>query len=315
MANRSGAALLRSDDPFSSMNSAAAFCLCLFSIVTSAFAEPTEEQVALHDKLQKVADGLGYQKGDITLKNGLAKIHLTPYFMYLDPKDTGTVLSTIWGNPPVNDTLGMLVPANVSVASRDGWGIIITYQEDGYVKDNDAAKMDYPKLLKQMQTAMHDSNAERTKEGYPAMELVGWATPPRYDQATHKMYWAKELTVGGGDENTLNYNIRMLGRRGVLVLNAVAAMSQLQEIESATPGVLAMVNFQDGNRYTDFNSSTDKVAAYGLAALLVGGVAAKVGLFKGLIVALIAAKKLVIVGCVAVAGFLKRIFGKKSQSA
>ena len=171
--------------------------------------------------------------------------------------------------------------------------------------------MDYDKLIKQMREGTSEANKEREKAGYGSIELVGWATPPRYDKDTHKMYWAKELKFGGSPENTLNYNIRMLGRRGVLVLNAVAGMSQLQDIEAAAPAVLAMVDFQEGHRYTDFNASTDKVATYGLAALVAGGLAAKAGLFKGLLVALLAAKKVVIVAVIAVAAWLKKVFGKK----
>ena len=49
------------------------------------------------------------------------------------------------------------------------------------------------------------------------------------------------------------------------------------------PKLLSMVSFADGHRYADFNENTDPVAAYGLAALVAGGVAAKAGLFKGLI--------------------------------
>src|SRR4029450_9273352 len=117
----------------------------------------------------------------------------------------------------------------------------------------------------------------RSKMGYPETQLVGWATPPRYDKATHKMYWAKELKFADSEENTLNYNIRILGRYGVLVLNAVAGMRQFNQIETNTPDLVKMVEFNQGNRYADFNSDTDKVAAYGLAALVAGGLAAKAG--------------------------------------
>src|SRR6201999_2028482 len=107
------------------------------------------------------------------------------------------------------------------------WAVIVSYEEDGYVKDEEAGKINYDELLKQMQKGIHDANKERERDGYPAMELVGWAAAPRYDRNTHKLYWAKNLKFTGEDENTLNYNIRMLGRRGVLVLNAVASMHQL----------------------------------------------------------------------------------------
>ena len=103
----------------------------------------------------------------------------------------------------------------------------------------------------------------------------------------------------------------MLGRRGVLVLNAVANMRQLDAVEKATPAILETVNFQDGHRYADFNSSTDKVATYGLAALVLGGIAAKAGLFKIILVGLIAAKKFVILAALAIGGYLKKWFGKK----
>ncbi len=100
--------------------------------------------------------------------------------------------------------------------------------------------------------------------------------------------------------------IRILGRKGVLVLNAVAPMSQLAQVEAATPEILSMVDYQAGNRYADFNSDTDKVATYGLAALVAGGVAAKAGLLKLLWVGVLALKKFIIVGLIAAAASFKK---------
>ena len=147
------------------------------------------------------------------------------------------------------------------------------------------------------------------------MELLGWAAPPRYDSATHKLYWAKELKFGNETGNTLNYNIRMLGRRGVLVLNAVASMDQLSQIEQKTPEILSAIDFNQGHRYADFNpASGDKVATYGLAALVAGGVAAKLGFFKAIWVAIIAAKKFIIIGVLAVAAWFRKLFRKKTPA-
>ncbi len=289
-----------------------AFLLVLIALAVEPFAQAQQDEAAQREKAQKLADSLNYQKGEITLKGGLAKIHVPEEFRYLDAKDANTVLSRLWGNPPDSSTLGLLLPAKVSPLSKEAWAVIITYDEDGYVKDDEAEKMDYDKLMKTMKEDTREGSKEREKQGYGSIELIGWAAAPRYDKATHKMYWAKELKFGDNDGNTLNYNIRMLGRRGVLVLNAVAGMGQLQDIEAAAPAVLAMVDFQEGHRYTDFNASTDKVATYGIAALVAGGLAAKAGLFKGLIVALLAAKKVVIVGFIAVAAWVKKLFAKKA---
>lgn len=108
----------------------------------------------------------------------------------------------------------------------------------------------------------------------------------------------------------LNYDIRILGRRGVLVLTAVSSMDQLPEIEKETPGILGMVDFNQGSRYADFDPKVDKVATYGIAALVAGGIAAKAGLFKLLLAGLLALKKFVIIAFVAVVAFFKRLFGR-----
>jgi len=89
-------------------------------------------------------------------------------------------------------------------------------------------------------------------------------------------------------------------------------MSRFPEIEKATPQILSMVDFNAGNRYADYTPGTDKIATYGLAVLVAGGIAAKAGLFKGLLVALLAMKKFLIIGVIAVLAFVKKIFGRKS---
>ena len=179
--------------------------------VCAADAPSTQEDRIA--RLKQIANNLRYQQGEINLRSGLAKLSVPQNFRYLDRGDTETVLTKLWGNPPssASNLLGMLVPAEISPADPDSWAIVISYDEDGYVKDNDAAKLDYNDVLKKMQEAVRESNTERTKQGYPTIDLVGWATPPKYDAASHKMYWAKELAFGDSTEHTLNYNIRMAG--------------------------------------------------------------------------------------------------------
>ena len=122
--------------------------------------------------------------------------------------------------------------------------------------------------------------------------------------------------LGNSAQHTLNYNIRVLGRRGVLVLNAVAGMDQLAMIRQQTPAILAATDFDAGNTYADFNSGTDKVAAYGLAALVAGGVAAKTGVFAKLIALVIAGKKVILAGIAALALAARKLFSRdKSNTA
>ena len=98
--------------------------------------------------------------------------------------------------------------------------------------------------------------------------------PPSYDPAGKKLYWAKRLHFAGSPADTLNYGIRVLGRSGVLVLNVVGGMEQLEDIQAKAPALLASVDFNPASRYADFNPATDHVAEYGIAALIAWRLAA-----------------------------------------
>ena len=218
---------------------------------------------------------IDYQQGSVTLGNGLAKLDVGPDFYFLNPTDARFVLEDLWGNPPDETTLGMIFPAKATPLDDGNWGIEIYFDNSGYVSDEDANDYDYDELLKQMQADTRAANARRRAANYPEIELIGWAAEPRYDATNRQLYWAKELSFEGDEVNTLNYNIRALGRRGVLNLNFIAGISALPEVETAVPSVLTMVSFTEGNRYTDFNPSTDAMAAVGIGGLIAGGVLAK----------------------------------------
>jgi len=288
--------------------------LAACAMVSPFCGRAQEAELKAREEALKIVKGLKYQQGEITLKGGLARLQVPTNFNFLGPDDARTLLVKLWHNPPGIKTLGLLIPADKTPLDEDCFVVTISYTEEGYVKDGDANKINYEDLLKKMQQAVKKANPERERKGYPSVELVGWAAPPRYDAATHKLYWAKELKFGEGAENTLNYDIRALGRRGVLELNAVSSMSQLGLIEEETPEILAMVNFNDGNRYSDFDPKVDKVATYGIAALVAGGIAAKLGLFKLVWVFLLAAKKFVIIGIAAVAAWVRKLLARNKSA-
>lgn len=265
------------------------------------------------ESVRKIESELKFQQGVITIKDGLARLTLPETFRYLNPDDAQKVLVDIWGNPPREKSLGMIVPTDFNAMDDASWAVVITFEEDGYVKDDDAASINYNDLLKQMQEGTRETSEERKKAGYEPIELVGWAEPPHYDKVSQKLYWAKELKFGDDGEHTLNYDIRALGRRGVLSLNAVGSMEQLQVIKNSMQAVLGFVEFNEGHRYSDYLAGTDKVATYGIAALIAGKLAAKAGLFKILLGLLIAGKKFVVVAVVGLLALAKKLFNRKSS--
>ena len=292
--------------------------LALLSFVVPGIAQdktppPSEEEMKA--KLEAWVNGLKFQTGKISLPGGIASLNVPAEFKYLNSADS-VKLMQVYGNPP-QEMLGIIFPAAAELLKdEDGWFVVIQFSEDGHVKDDDAEKINYDDLLKQMKEGAATDSAERIKQGYSAIELVGWAAKPHYDKETHKLYWAKEIKFAGEASNTLNYNIRMLGRKGVLVANAVSSISKLPEIESATPQILAMVDFNEGHRYADFDEKKgDKVATYGIAGLIAAGIAAKAGLFKVIGIFLLKFWKLLAIGVVAVGAWIKKIFTRPGTQA
>lgn len=254
---------------------------------------------------------LNPQSGVITLGDGLATIDVGENLLYLSPEDTNRVVQA-WQNPPMPNTLGMLIPTDRSLFGETNWAVVLTYAEDGWVDDEDADDLDYDELLEEMQNDIEMENEERVQMGLPTMRLLGWAEPPHYDGTTHRLYWAKRLESDYGGElmTNLNYSTRVLGRRGVLELNAVAGIEMLDEIRGHMGEVLGRVHFETGHRYEDFDPDLDDVAAYGIGALILGKFAAKAGFFAMIGLFLLKMKKLLVLLVLGGLALGKRFFGR-----
>ncbi|AOP35111.1 hypothetical protein A0128_15435 [Leptospira tipperaryensis] len=233
-----------------------------------------------NEEANQIVKNLKYQTGKIVLGDNLATLTVPPHFRYIDGKQSKLVLEKVWGNPPGPEPLGMLFLKNESPISQNfTFAISIGFSEEGFIKDDDAKDMDYEDLLDEMKDDTKESNEERKKEGYQSVELVGWASPPFYDEKTKKLHWAKTLKFEGSEVDTLNYNIRMLGRKGVLILNVIADIDKLPQVNQELDAIVNSTEFNEGSRYSDFNPGLDTVAAYGIGGLIAGKVLAKAGLF------------------------------------
>ena len=255
---------------------------------------------------------LNYQDGYIELPGGIATLQVPENFYYLSPEDAERLLTEGWGNVPSEEkSLGMLFPARYHPMASESWGVTIDFEAEGYVSDKDAHKIKYADLLKDMQKDTQASSQWRVENGYDSIELLGWAAPPFYDEVGKKLHWAKTLRFGDAETATLNYNVRVLGRKGVLVMNFIASVNQLNEVETALPSVMDMPTFTAGNTYAEFDPNIDKIAAYGIGGLIAGKVIAKTGLFA---MAFIFLKKFGIIFVLGIGAFLRKIFGGKKEA-
>lgn len=289
------------------------FSFTLMLLMSSlSFAESEDSGMSEQEQYQQWAtqflNTIQPQSGTILIEAAGATFSVPDDFYFLNAEDSERVLVEAWGNPPGQNTLGMLFPAGLSPLDNEAWAVTIAYEEDGYVSDENAEDIDYDELLEQMQEDTRASSIEREKMGYGTVSLVGWASAPFYDASSYKLHWAKEVHFGGNDENTLNYNVRILGRKGVLVLDFIASMNQLPLIKQNLAAVLDIAEFDQGSTYSDFDPEIDEVAAYGIGALVAGKVIAKTGF---LVIALAFLKKFGIFILLGLGALFKMLFKRK----
>lgn len=258
------------------------------------------------------------QTGDIRIPEAKAVMHLGERYYFLPPAEAKRVLIEAWGNPPSqgDGVLGLVVEQGKNVFDAP-WAAVITYEDTGHVSDSKAKEEDYASVLKSMQESQEAANPEREKAGYPAMHLAGWAQPPSYDPASHSLIWARELRIADQPTNALNYDVRLLGRTGVLSLNMLSEMPLLGDVRSGAQAFGQAVTFEPGAAYADFNASTDKAAEYGLAGLVAGGVAVAVAKKIGFLAVILKFGKVILIGLAAagaaVVGFFRKMFGRDRE--
>jgi uncharacterized membrane-anchored protein len=270
--------------------------LALIALLVPSFALAQRDPALIMQELQKLAWQRGPGEGVIGTR---AKIRIAEGYSFLDDKNTRRFLE-LMGNPP-RDNHYMIAPANLD------WFAVFMFDPVGYVKDDE--KIDADKLLETLKKSDEPGNEERKRLGMSPIYTDGWHVPPHYDAGTKRLEWGMRLRDDKGGLH-VNYTSRLLGRSGVMSAILVSSPQTLSEDMKAFNGALAGYDFVAGEKYAEFKSG-DKIAEYGLAALVVGGAAAaaaKGGLFKWL------GKFLwIIIGGAAVGGWalLKKLFGRK----
>ena len=236
------------------------------------------------------------------------------------PRKEAAALMTLMGNRTGDEFVGLLVPLSSQDAGGGQWFVSMQYDPAGYIKDDDAQHWDADKLLQSLKDGTEAGNAERTGAGIPPLKVTRWIQSPRYEGGEHRLTWSAEVMRKDGTDTDpgINYNTYILGREGYMSLNLVTATSTVDEDKTAAAKLLSAVDFKSGKRYTDFNSSTDKVAAYGLAALVAGVAAKKLGLLALIGVTLAKFAKVIFIAVAAfgagISRWIKARMGRKEAT-
>ena len=288
----------------------AAIALSLLTAAPSAFAadEPQGEPPAPPE--------IAWVKGPATVELGkeIAEVKLPDDLAFAGAADARKLLESM-GNVTQGSELGLVV----SRTEGQDWFIIFRFDGIGLVKDDDAKSIDADAILASIKEGTEAANAERKKRGMSTIDVVGWAEAPHYDAATHNLVWA---ILGRNEDGTevVNYNVRVLGRTGVMELKLVDSAAGFAAARPSVDKVLAAFAYKPGKTYAEWRPG-DKVAEYGLTALVAAGAGAaavKTGLLAGLWKVLTKAGKLVVVAVIAAFGALGKAFnalrGRKANA-
>lgn len=223
-------------------------------------------------------------------------------------------LMRVMGNPgDYSDLLGLVFPEG-----GGEWFATLRFERSGYIKDDDARDWNADEMLQSYREGTEASNEQRQKLGVPALEIVGWAEKPTYTAQTHQLVWAMASRHKGDApdaEQGVNYNTYALGRDGYLSLNLVTGLNQLAQDKPHAAELLAALDFKEGKRYADFNSATDHVAEYGLAALVLGVGAKKLGLLAVVFAFVAKFAKIILIAVLALGGGLMKFFKREPAAA
>ncbi|HKO88838.1 MAG TPA: DUF2167 domain-containing protein [Burkholderiales bacterium] len=276
----------------------AALLLACMSFLASAQEEVQEDPFAKEVRLAVEAARAVAQDGPAEIPlTGQAVLKLPPGYVFIPQKEAGALM-TAWGNRTGPDLLGMVVPAG-----DDEWFVVLSYEASGYIRDDDAKEWDADELLSGLREGTLEANKERARRGIPEMEIVGWAQTPSYDAQTHRLRWSlasRDIGAPPDAPQGVNYNTYALGREGYISLNLVTDLGAISKDKAVAEELLGALHFDQGKRYADFNESTDRVAEYGLAALVAGVAAKKLGMFA--LIAAFFAKFAKVIGLAAIAG-------------
>lgn len=274
--------------------------------IAEAPAGAEDEPTAAEDEAAKFLNSLQWTVGPGKATIGDQAELQVPEGARFTGADGTRKLLEMMHNPTDGSELGLLTSNTLD------WFVVFEYEDIGYVKDAEKEKLDAAEMLEALRKGNEAGNEERKKRGWAAITIVGWHTPPFYNKETNNLEWCIKGSADGHD--IINYNTRILGRGGVMSANLLVAPEELDATLPHVKSILKGVSYVEGQKYSQWKSG-DKIAKYGLSALVVGGavgLAAKMGLLAKIAASLGKLWKVVIVGLLGALAALKGfIFGKK----
>ena len=278
----------------------------------TATPEAKQEQIAAERKAAVEAAEKVAQSGPAEIKLiDQATLVLPKGFQFVPQPEAGRFLRANGGSAS-QSTLGLIFPEG------DGnWLTLLQYIPAGYVKDEDAKNWKADELLTSLQEGTEAGNEDRIARGFEPLEVTGWIEKPAYFEQSRQLIWSALVRRKGQDDKdgSVNYNTYALGRDGYFSLDLVTSQSAIAGDKGNARTLLAAIEYLPGKAYSDFNASTDHIAEYGLAALIGGVAAKKLGLLALGAVFFLKFAKIIGLAVIGVGAAFARFFKRKKPEA
>jgi len=283
--------------------------------IPTALAEKHSKGAATKEASAAPADG----KTTVILGDKLAVVNLSKDFQFVGEEKAKAFMKSQGSSG--EGILGIIAPRK---DSTEDYFVVCRFEDCGYVKDDDADKLNADEILNAYKEGTKEQNEERKELNIPPVFVGGWAEKPHYNKAAHQVIWAIEVKddeAASAPVVSVNYNTRMLGRRGVLSMNLVTDPKNLEADKTKIATILGETTFKQGNTYAEYVPGKDKSAGYGIAGLILGGgalaAAAKFGVFGALwkwgLGILLVMKKFIFIAVAGVAAVVANFFKKKPK--
>lgn len=194
---------------------------------------------------------------------GQVQVDLPAGLLYLDAAGARRYLELYQGTPQGNE-LGMIANPELT------WTAMFRLERAGHVLADEPTALDSAATLERIQRVAALTNRNRVRQGWHPVEIPHWILSPRYDAAQHRVEFAV-ATQFGKSSLSANYYVAELGRRGVLTADLATDSARLPEHLASFRRALDGVSFIEGYDYGSFRPG-DRIAHYGLADLVAGGV-------------------------------------------
>lgn len=244
--------------------------------------------------MRKFEADLEYKYGFIDICDNKAVLKLSEGYRYLEGNNAKNVLEIVWGMQSSKQMAGLILPPGIGPFSQDAWGFVVSFDESGHIQDTDSITLNKDILISKLRLDQETENKERQDKGHQTIQIVDWEMAPMYHIKSHTLSWALEYDFSNEIQHIVIFNIKKLGRTGILTLNAIIGKNVYESSRNSLIDALSFSEFNKDYKYDDFDKNGDPVSKSTLSDIVTGQEKNELSFRQRLIERILSARRFII---------------------